>query len=125
MRIHHALILVMTLVGMGCYDGLGQDPIICTDIFVYGLNVDVVDAATSAPLAEGATLTVIEGTYVETVTASWDGRSMAAAGERPGTYSVRVERVGYRSWERSDVQISSDECHVIPRSLEARLVPTP
>lgn len=124
MRRIHLLTLLATL-SVGCYDGFLQDPIVCTDEFVYGLSVEIVDATTGAPLAEGSTLTVVDGTYVENVTDSWDGRSMVAAGERPGTYTVRVERGGYQSWERSGVRISADECHVIPRSLEARLDASP
>lgn len=124
MRRIRAAAVVMAALSVGCYEPSFGGPIICTDQFVYGLTVEVLDATTSAAIADGATLTVVEGSYVETVTETWDGRSMAAAGERPGTYTVSVTRDGYQAWSRSGVSISADECHVIPRALEARLEPT-
>ena len=109
----------------GCYEGDTTGPIVCTDQFVYGLTVTVRDQSTGAGRADNATLTLREGTYEEVVTEAWDGTTMVGAGERPGTYTVTVEHPGYATWTRSGVVITADECHVIPVSLTAELVPIP
>lgn len=110
---------------VGCYGGDPSGPIVCTDQFVYGLTVTVRDQVTTVPKADDATMTLREGAYEEVVTDSWDGTSLSGAGERAGTYSVTVEHVGYESWTRSGVVITADECHVIPVSLTAELIPVP
>lgn len=121
--IRHAAATLAALFTVGCYTGGSPASLICTDVYLYGLTVEVRDAGTLAPIADGATLTITEGSYVETVTDAWDGTSFAAAGERPGTYEVRVTKDGYQPWVRSGVLITGDECHVTPRNLEARLEP--
>ena len=108
-----------------CYEGDPSGPIFCTDQFVYGLTVTVRDQSTTLPRADDATLTLREGAYEEIVTDSWDGTTLSGAGERPGTYSVTVEHAGYQTWTRTGVVITADECHVIPVSLTAELIPIP
>jgi len=89
----------MVFLTTACYEGSG--PLACTDVFVYGITVEVLDADSGRPVADEATLTLQDGPYVETVTSSWDGRSLSGAGERAGTYDLAIERPGYRSWSRS------------------------
>ena len=108
-----------------CYDGDPSGPIACTAQFVYGLTVTVRDQSTTLPKAEDATLTLREGAYVEVVTDSWDGTTLVGAGERSGTYAVTVEHAGYETWTRAGVEVSEDECHVIPVSITANLIPVP
>jgi hypothetical protein len=48
-------------------------------------------------------------------------RVLGAAGERPGTYSVRIERAGYEAWDTSGVSVRAGECGVIPVQLVAHL----
>lgn len=109
----------------GCYLGGTVEPVLCTQQFVYGLTVTIVDQSTSTPIAGDATMTLRDGTYEEVVTDSWDGSTLSGAGERPGTYSVTIEHPGYATWTRADVAISADECHVIPVTLTAELIPLP
>jgi len=119
-------LVTATLASMvGCYEGNPSDPIVCTAQFVYGLNVTVRDQSTGLPQADDATLTLREGSYEEIVTDSWDGSTLSGAGERAGTYGVVVEHAGYQMWTRDGVAITADECHVIPVSLTADLVPVP
>ena len=101
------------------------EPIACTEIFVYGLSVAVVEAGTGAPLADGATLTLRDGDYVESTTESFDGRTMMGAGERAGAYVVTVSRAGFHTWAATDVIVTADQCHVIPVALTAELEPIP
>jgi len=120
-----ALTIAALTLMVGCYGGGPSEPIVCTDQFVYGLTVAVRDQVTTLPKADDATLTLREGAYEEIVTDSWDGTTLSGAGERAGTYSVTVEHAGYESWTRAGVEITADECHVIPVSLTAELIPVP
>ena len=115
----------MLLMLLGCRTvGIGE-PIVCTEQFVYGLNVTVLDQSTGAAIAADATMTLQQGTYEEVVTDSWDGTTLSGAGERPGIYAVTVEHPGYQTWTLAGVVVTADECHVIPVSLTAALVPNP
>jgi hypothetical protein len=96
----------------------------CTTEFVYGVNVTVLDAVTSAPIVEGATLTIRDAGYVEVVTESYDGQTLSGAGERPGRYTLTVDRAGYQQWVQDGVVVIRGECHVTPAAVEARLTPT-
>lgn len=103
---------------------------ICTGQFVSGLQVSVQDSVTGAPVASGATLTTADGSYRDTVSVpahrpDLDGHVLLAAGERPGTYDVTVSKTGYLDWQRSNVVVTADECHVIPVEITARLKPAP
>lgn len=97
----------------------------CTEQFVYGLTVEVVDATSGAQRAAGSTLTVRDGAWEEVVTEVMGVNSLIAAGERAGKYAVTVTRDGYETWTRFDVEVDEDECHVIPVTLLAELEPTP
>lgn len=112
-------VLAAAVYAAGCGDTL--EPIICTDIFVYGLSVEVVDRTGGQPLADGATLTLRDGDYVESMTETFDGLTLFGAGERAGTYLVTVARDGYHTWTAANVVVTADECHVIPVSLRAEL----
>jgi hypothetical protein len=117
--------LVVLVSSTACYEGDPSGPIACTEQFVYGLAVTVRDQSTALPKAEDATLTLRDGAHVEVVTDSWDGTTLVGAGERPGTYDVTVEHPGYETWIRAGVEITEDECHVIPVTITADLIPVP
>jgi hypothetical protein len=51
--------------------------------------------------------------------------AFGGAYERPGTYSVRVERNGYRPWDTTRVRVHADRCGASPVQLVARLSPIP
>jgi hypothetical protein len=103
---------------------------LCTAEVVPAIEVEVRDATTGAPAACNALLVVREGAFVDSVAASnvFDpsapadstggcGRlpdllGLSGAEERSGTYSVRVEKPGYVTWERTSVRVPVDECHV-------------
>lgn len=99
---------------------------ICTAQFVYGLNVSVRDSATGADLSSGSTVVVRDGNFVDSLTTPYPGSPygiFSSAGERAGTYSVTVRRAGYRTWTRTGVAVTADECHVRPMSVIALLQP--
>ena len=109
----------------GCYQSGAVEPILCTAQFVFGLTVTVVDQSTGDPIADEATMTLRAGSYEEIVTDSWDGSTLSGAGERPGTYTITIEHPGYTTWTRTGIEITADDCHVIPVLITAELVPLP
>ena len=99
-----------------------KDPL-CTLNYGYGLTIIVQDSVTTASLVgDGTTVTVREGSYVDSV--QQVGTVYQAAGERPGTYTIQVQRAGYRHWSRENVRVLDDGCHVRGVTVNARLQPT-
>jgi len=99
---------------------------ICTMIFVYGLTVEVRDAATGRGIAAGSVVVARDGSYSETlVSGPVDSVSVQGAGERAGTYSIIVTRPGYSAWTSPPVTVTADQCHVHPVLVNARLTPAP
>lgn len=93
--------------------------IVCTSEFVYGIVVKVVDAATGAPVAEGLQGVTIQGST--SVPMEGYGNTLMGAGETSGTFAVVVTAPGYAVWTQTDVEVTSDECHVRPVRLDAEL----
>ncbi len=118
MRILRVLTVVAVLcVGLGGCDVVNDDPV-CTDIFAYGVNVTLTDADGQPVLR--ATVTLAEGTYVETMEELSDG-NYAGAGERAGTYTLTIEAEGFEPVTIEGIFVDADECHVIPVSREVTL----
>ena len=107
---------------------LTDSDVICTSNIVWGLHVTVQDSVTGAPTASGARLIARDGAYADTTSqpighANPDSGILIAAEERPGFYTVTVEKSGFLTWERAGVVVTMDDydCHVIPVNLVARL----
>lgn len=99
-----------------------DDQIVCTQQFVYGLNVVVLNAATGNPLVEGVTVEATDGSYNETLQLIPGLEySFAGAGERVGTYIVTVTKNGYQTYTSTPIIVTRDVCHVIPQSLTVNL----
>ena len=114
-----------------CSNPLTDGIPVCTDDLRFGLRVTVVDSLTNAPPAS-AVLLARSGTVVDSVGPATpqpvvqNGPPVLllfAAGERPGTYDLTVRSPGYRDWTRTGVQVTADECHVLPVEITARLQP--
>jgi hypothetical protein len=86
---------------------------VCTAEARPSLVISVRDFATGAPALSGATITVQDGGFIATsrVPESNTAAAVGLVGERPGTYAVRVEQSGYRSWERGGIRVTADRCH--------------
>jgi 6,7-dimethyl-8-ribityllumazine synthase len=102
--------------------------VVCTDILVAGLVVEVRDATTSEPAAFGARGEIRDGSYVEMLQVEGGGTvdpatalRLVGAWERPGVYSVVVRKEGYRDWTVSGVLVEADACHVLRVTLRAAL----
>ena len=105
----------------GC-DG-STDPIMCTRELRFGIQMEVINAESRNPSAAGATMTLNEDTYFESIVGIEDNSMLVGAPERAGTYIVTVARAGYHTWVQTDVVVTADECHVQTVSLIAELEP--
>ncbi len=92
--------------------------IVCTEIFIYGINLTLTDEA-GEPIT-GATVTLTSGDFSETMLDLGSG-VYAGAGERAGTYSMLIEADGFGSETVADIVVDADECHVIPVAREVAL----
>lgn len=123
-------VVLLSAVALTSCDGLPfapGDDIVCTAEFVYGLRVELRDAATGAAAGSGATVRASASGFSETLqpVPGQDGEvsRFHGVGERPGVYTVSVARPGYTPWSASGVAIASDACHVIPVHLVVELTP--
>ena len=98
--------------------------VVCTEIAVPAINVLVRDSVSGSFGSNGATATVVDGSYTDTNTfpdASQPELPISLAYEREGTYVVTVSKSGYRDWVTSGVRVTRDVCHVRTVTLTARL----
>lgn len=124
------VLLGLSVLAFGACDALDSRPVYCTENFVWGLQVSVQDSATGAPSASGAQLIARDGVYADTSSfppnrPDLDDQPLVGAGEREGTYMVTVRKAGFLDWERTNVVVTADECHVRPVALTARLERVP
>lgn len=99
-----------------------DDQIVCTQQFVYGLNVIVLDAVSGNPLVEGVEVKAVDGAYTE-ILELVPGLEYAftGAGERVGTYVITITKAGYQTYTSAPIVVTRDVCHVIPQSLTVNL----
>lgn len=133
MRLLPRLALSAPLLLAACQSAVAPgEGILCTGHMAPAVEVVVVDARSGAYVARGARGTVRDGSFSDTLSRA---RSLGAppedtlvslqgAYERPGTYTVAVERAGYRPWQQGGVTVTRDACHVNTVLLTARLEPT-
>ena len=117
-----SIALVATVVVSAC-DADGN-PVACTAQATAGIAVSVQDSASGTLVGRGARIIAQDGTFADTAraTTAHDG-PYALAFERGGTYTVTVEQQGFRTWSRSGVSVTRDQCHVRTAALTARLQP--
>lgn len=46
-----------------------------------------------------------------------------SAYERAGTYSIRVQKAGYKDWVKTGVRVRQGTCHVKTVTLDVRMTP--
>lgn len=97
--------------------------IMCTEQFVYGLNVTVKDAISNSIITEGIVVIARDGTYEEELMNIDSFDMFIGAGERPGNYTIEVTSLNYESFTSEVIQVGADECHVIGESVEIILQP--
>lgn len=115
MRFSIILALAIPLVAGAC----SQQPVICTALYAYGLNVTVLDATTDDPLPVTPMGIARDGQYRDTMEVM--GNHLMGAGERAGNYDITVTAPGYVPWDTTGIVVTADECHVHGVSLTASL----
>jgi hypothetical protein len=122
--------IALAALAMGACDLVDSRDVICTGVFLHGLEVTVQDSMTGAPSASGAQLIARDGAYADTMgfppnRPDLDAQLLRGAGERPGTYTATVRKAGFVDWVRSGIVVTADDCHVRPVALTARLQRAP
>ena len=122
-----AIRLVLAFSGVSC---IGPFAPCGSDVGRFGLDIGVVDDRTSAPPVTEVTAVVSDGQYADTVRSGQPpGRAvrLAAAPERPGTYTLTVSAAGYQSKTASNLSVQrGGRCeHLRTVSLNVRLQPAP
>jgi hypothetical protein len=117
----------LMLASGACRDGL--EPA-CLPVAHPGIEVEVRDMLTEEFRADSARGMVQDGAYADSlVIVRLDGpqsmpSALGAAWDRPGIYSVRIERNGYQQWDTSGVRVQADQCGASTVQLVARLSPS-
>ena len=101
-----------------CFEPIGPS---CTLEAVAGIAVDLRrESGQSLPVAD-AVGRALDGEDVVELEPFAD--QLVGAWERPGTYTVTVDKPGFETWVRTGVRVEAGECHVVPVRLEATLSP--
>jgi hypothetical protein len=108
-------------------DLVAEGDVACTATVEDGLLLSVTDQTTQMPIACGVTATAMEEAYSETVmvddTDCVDDDLIAMLEERPGFYSLTVQKQGYQDYQVDNVGIGKDLCHVLTREFNVELIP--
>lgn len=114
-------LLTLVLSFTKCKTDDTPNDVICTQEYVYGLNITLIDATNSNKITEDITVVATDGNYEETLTLGVD--SFFGAGERAGTYTITVTYANYQTYVSAPIELDANECHVIPKVIEITLQP--
>jgi hypothetical protein len=95
----------------------------CAGVGAYGIKVDVRDSSSGVRLFDSLRVTAQDGGYVSTFRLTTDN-VFGGADDRPGTYTITVQRPSYRTWQRHNVVVAATVCRApITVELTALLQP--
>ncbi|MFI0429820.1 carboxypeptidase-like regulatory domain-containing protein [Mariniflexile sp. HMF6888] len=117
------LLAVLSICFISCKTDDAPDSTVCTEQFVYGLNITLKDATTSNIINSDVEVIATDGNHQETLMTGYGSDSFFGAGERPGTYIVTVTSPNYQTFTSDPITLISDKCHVIPKTFEFSLQP--
>lgn len=114
------------LLSVGCDSGGGGT--ICPLVAEPAVVVEVRNANTGKPEAEGAIGILVNGSYTDSMgihAKNADGIPVSLAGgyERSGIYTVRIEKPGFQTWLKEEVYVERRECGPETEMLLAQLTP--
>ncbi|APE02251.1 hypothetical protein BM526_10560 [Alteromonas mediterranea] len=105
---------------------ISAEDVSCTTTVESGLVLSITDQSTQMPAACGVTVTTTEEAYTESVTndeaACEDSEAISMLQERPGFYTLTVEKPGYQDYLMEGLGIGSDLCHVLTREVNVELI---
>jgi len=121
------------VLGAAALSGCSPANVVCPQIAAPAILLEVREAGTGAPAANGAKGAVQDGAYVDSLrVVGWLGTPspetellMAAAFDRPGTYSITLEKAGYQTWIRAGIVVGTDDCGTQQAQFATQLVPIP
>ena len=123
-KLFFLLMFASLLMASGCEKDHDDSQIVCTQEFVYGLHITVLDAATGLPLTDGVTVKATAGSYHENLFLISGGDNIfVGAGERIGLYTITVTKDSYQIYTSSPIAVTANVCHVNPQSLTVNLQP--
>lgn len=101
------------------------DPTSCPSVGSAAIQVTVEDASTGEPL-ENALLVAHDGAFADSATTDSGGKiPLGFLQDRAGNYDLSVEREGFETWSRSDVEVTLNQCgHAQTVRFEVALHPT-
>ena len=101
------------------------ETISCTLEAVAALNVTVKLGNSSTSTTDGVTVVAKSGNYTELLMPilSNTNPSFAGAYEKAGIYNITVSKSGYKTYTSEQITVSSNCCHVIPKSINVVLQP--
>ncbi len=116
----YKFILIASIMLSGCDDSSGStnnDDVACTEEYVFGLTIEVIDKATGESIACNVTAIIEDTGYSEEVTSVNSGECdnaqyLQGAGERSGIYNIHVSKEGYLDWSVYNIEVKSNVCHV-------------
>ena len=118
------LFILTPLLILSSCESSDDDPIICTNEFVYGLHVDVLDATSGQPMVEGVVVTAVDGPYHEVLHNNVGlETTFLGAGERIGNYTITVTKDGYLTQTLAAVAVPANVCHVVTQTRTVTLQP--
>ena len=123
MKIKFLIFSILLISFTNCDINDDSDQIICTEQYVFGLNITLKDATTSTIITSDVEVVAKDGDYEETLMTIEGIGSFFGAGERPGTYIVTVTSANYETFTSDPITLTSDVCHVIPKAFEFLLQP--
>jgi hypothetical protein len=124
MKSKKTIILVTILtIFLGCKEGKNSDTF-CTLEFVYGLNINLIDANTSETITDDVNVIIKDGDYEEVLTNTESDTHFFGAGERPGTYTITITSNNYKTFISEPVVVTGDVCHVTTVAKTFELTPS-
>ena len=119
------------LIAVLCGACFSNDITICDRTGVYGIRIDVRDSASAVPYAGPVNVRAVDGVFSDSVAGflPFESRTDSAivylVMERPGAYRVYVEAPSYLLWEKPNVVVTENGCHVNPVTVSAKLRKAP
>jgi len=125
----YKLTLMSSIILSGCDysdDSTHNDDISCTDEYVSGITIEVIDKVTGDYIACDVTAVIEDNGYSEEVTSFNSGECdntqlLQGAGERSGIYDIHIFKEGYLDWSVYNIEVTSDICHVTTVHVVAQL----
>ena len=106
-----AVISAWLVVVASCDDPLTA----CTTELRSVIQVDILDSATRSPAGASATIW-LRGPFTDSVVVpdAWTSSIAHVWFEdhvKAGTYSLQIQKAGYRDWSQGDIRVRADACH--------------